>query len=167
MKYIITESQLKTITESQEYLNFLLDKINQNGYESLNDREKDALIRISKGEEVYDEPNELPVSDDIYRPNDIFLKYAGAYGEIEVDDQVFRVERMEGTNIIEIMGEHQGFAIEPNLESNEILLYEQDDVNDVTPVKYKNIPETTEGMRKLAIKFMFQILPQFIRERMR
>jgi lipopolysaccharide export LptBFGC system permease protein LptF len=58
MKYIITESQFELLSESQEYLNFLLDKMNETGYESLTEYEKDALIRISQGEQVYEEPDE-------------------------------------------------------------------------------------------------------------
>ena len=124
MKFIITERQLEKIFESQEYLNTLLDKINQEGHESLTDREKDALIRISKGEEVYDEPDELSVSDEVHRPNDMFLKYATSYKEVEVDGEIFRVESMEGTNSFEILGERLSFFVEPNFEENNILIFE-------------------------------------------
>jgi hypothetical protein len=166
MKFIITETQLEKIFESQEYLNILLDKINQEGYESLTDKEKDVLIRISKGEEVYDEPNELPVSDEVYRPNDVFLKYTTAYGELEVDDEVFRVELMEGTNSFEILGNHFNFFVEPNFEESEILIFESETM-EPDPIKIKKVPETTEGMRKLAAKFMFQVLPAIIRQKMK
>ena len=165
MKYIIKESQIGRLIESQEYLNFLLDKINQNGYESLNDREKDALVRISKGEEVYDEPEELPVSDDVYRPDDIFIKYAGKYNELEVDDQLFRIELMGGTDFLEILGDYLNFMIKPDLENGQILI-EDGETDEIDSIKFKNVPETTEGMRKLAVKFIYQILPQYIRQKM-
>jgi hypothetical protein len=164
MKYIITKNQFDLISESQEYLNFLLDKMNDEGYESLNDREKDALVRISKGEEVHDEPHQLPVSDEVYRPNDIFLKYASKYNELEVDDLTFRINPMGGTNLLEVMGEYHVFSIEPNFENNEILVLETD-TDDVEPVKFKNVPETTEGMRSLVLKFIFQILPEIIKKK--
>ena len=164
MKYIISESQFEVLTESQEYLNFLLDKINTDGYESLTDREKDALVRISKGEEVYDEPGELPVSDNVYRPNDIFLKYASKYEELEVDDLVFRISPMEGTSSMEVLGDYHSFLVEPNFEEGQVLIYDMD-TDEVDPINYKNVPETTEGMRGLAAKFVYQILPSYIRKK--
>ena len=161
MKYILTESQISKLIESQEYLNSLLDKINQNGYESLNDRERDALIRISKGEEVYDEPQELPVSDEVYRPNDMFIKYVSKYRELEVDNHLFRIEPLEGTSSIEILGNHHAFLVEPNFEENKVEILNPD-TDEVEAIKYKNTPETTEGMRKLCVKFVYQVLPQYI-----
>lgn len=165
MKYILTESQISKLIESQEYLNSLLDKINQKGYESLNDREKDALVRISKGEEVYDEPQELPVSDEVYRPNDIFLKYVSNYVELEVGNQTFRIEPMGGTSSVEILGDYHSFLVEPNFETSEVLIYDSE-TDEVESVKYKNIPQTTEGMRNLVTKFVFQILPKYIEEKL-
>lgn len=162
MKYILTESQLQMLLESQEYLNQLLDKINDEGYDSLTDREKDALVRISKGEEVYDEPGELPVSDEVYRPNDIFLKYASAYGELEVDDLLFEISLLKGANSIEILGNYHSFLVQPNFEEKEIKIYDSD-TDEINVVKYKSVPETTEKMRSLAVNFMYQTLPNFIR----
>lgn len=163
MKYVISESQFEILTESQEYMNFLLDKMNTSGYESLTDREKDALVRISKGEEVYDEPQELPVSDDVYRPNDMFLKYATGYDEIEVDDLIFKISPMEGTSSFEVLGKYHSFLVEPNFEENQVQIYDME-TDEITPIRYKNVPETTEGMRKLAVKFVYQTLPAFIRK---
>lgn len=164
MKFIISENQFVRLTESQDYLNFLLDKINQDGYESLTDREKDALVRISKGEEVYDEPDELPVSDDVYRPNDIFLKYVSKYPELQVDDLLFRLEPMGGTSSLEVLGDYHSFLVEPNFEENQVLIFDSE-TDEVTPINYKKTPETTEGMRGLAVKFVYQILPQYIRQK--
>jgi len=166
MKFIISESQFLRISESQDYLNFLLDKINDGGYDSLNNKEKDALIRISKGEEVYDEPSELPVNDEIYDPNRIFIYYVGRYKELEVDDLVFKLEKIEGTNTLEALGEYHNFLIEPDFENSEVLITDGGS-DDVTPIRFKNVPETTEGMRNLAVKFTYQTLPQVIRKNIR
>jgi len=165
MKYILTESQLHMLLESQEYLNQLLDKINDEGYESLSDREKDALIRISKGEEVYDEPLELPVSEKVYRPNEIFLKYSKKYSELEVDDLLFRISPLDGTSSLEVLGDYHSFLVEPNFEENQILIYDMD-TDEVTPINYKKIPENTEDMRGLTVEFVYQILPNYIRNKM-
>lgn len=163
MKYIITERQLQFIQESQEYLNQLLDKINTDGYDSLTNKEKDALIKISKGEEVYNEPNELPVSDDVHDANRMFLHYAGRYQELEVDDLLFRISPL-GDKYIEILGDYHNFSIEPNFEENQVIIYNPE-TDEADPVKYKNVPESTEGMRKLVVKFVFNLLPEYIRHK--
>jgi hypothetical protein len=166
MKYILTESQFERIAESQEYLNQLLDKINSDGYDSLTHKEKDALIRISKGEEVHDEPQELPVSDEVYDPNRMFIHYVSRYKELEigVDDLIFRLEPLGGTQTVEVLGEYHSFLIEPNFEENEVLILDNE-TDDVERIRYKNVPETTEGMRKLAVNFVYQKLLNYLRDK--
>lgn len=164
MKYIIKESQLELILESQEYLNFLLDKINDEGYDSLTHREKDALIRISQGEEVYDEPNELPISDEVYDPNRMFLHYISKYGELEVDDVLFKFSLL-GNRYLELLSDNYTFSIEPNFEENQVIFYNPD-TDDSFPINFKNVPETTEEMRGLAVKFLYNKLPDLIRDQL-
>jgi len=159
----MNESQFNLLTESKEYLNFLLDKINDEGYESLNDREKDALIRISKGEDVYDEPEKLPVSDDVYDPNRMFIKYVLGHKQVEVEGLNFQLKPMSGNKTIEVVSEYHNFLLEPKLDEN-VIYFLDNNTDEVDPIKLKKVPDTTEDMRGMAVKFVFQVLPKYIKK---
>jgi hypothetical protein len=163
MKYIITESQFELLSESQEYLNFLLDKMNETGYESLTEYEKDALIRISQGEQVYEEPDETEDEEEeggIFNPNREFLRLISKYQELEVDDVLFKMSLL-GSNFYEILSDYHNFSVEPNFEEGQVIFYNSD-TDDYIPIKFKEVPSNTEEMKSLVGKFVFKKLPEII-----
>ena len=164
MKYIITESQFELLSESQEYLNFLLDKMNETGYESLTEYEKDALIRISQGEQVYEEPDETEGEEEegYFNPNKEFLRLMSKYQEIEVDDVLFKMSLL-GDNFLEILSDYHNFSVEPNFEEGQVIFYNSD-TDDYIPIKFKEVPSNTEEMKSLVGKFVFKKLLDIIRQ---
>jgi len=62
MKLLITESQIKAIKEAvnTDYMDRILDKITDHGYDLLTDREKSDLHKMSNGEDVEPEGKEKP-----------------------------------------------------------------------------------------------------------
>ena len=63
MKYLITESQYEILIENQKYVDSLLDKISEEGYQSLGIDEKRYLDEFSKYE---GDPDEFVYSSDIH-----------------------------------------------------------------------------------------------------
>lgn len=162
MKFIINENQYKRIFESQEYMNTLLDKISSEGMDSLSRIEKEALERMSRGEELTPEDMLSGEVDDVYNPNSVFKDLMSQYNELEADGNIYTVSPLSiESSVIEISGEDFEFLVDPNFGENEVILYIPDRDESVQ-VKYKNIPETKEGMRKLVLKLLYQTLPEFI-----
>lgn len=63
MKYLITESQYEILLENQKYVDSILEKISESGYDSLSIDEKRYLDEFSK----YDgDPDEFVYSSDEY-----------------------------------------------------------------------------------------------------
>jgi len=90
MKLLVTESQIKRIlkeTTTPPYLDYLLDKISEHGYDLLSVREKEDLHRMSNGEQVD------PPSED--KPEKIQDKSGfediGCAGEGDCTDDAFRM----------------------------------------------------------------------------
>jgi hypothetical protein len=162
MKFIINENQYKRIFESQEYMNTLLDKISSEGMDSLSRIEKEALERMSRGEELTPEDMLSGEVDDVYNPNSVFKDLMSQYNELEADGNIYTVSPLSiESSVIEISGEDFEFLVDHNFGENEVILYIPDRDESVQ-VKYKNIPETKEGMRKLVLKLLYQTLPEFI-----
>lgn len=107
MKFLITESQFERLQENQKYVDSLLDKISEKGYESLSIDEKRYLDEFSKHEgdpdefvdplDRYDEregesfegevdgkPIQYTFSEESYNQYGI-----GLYGEIKYDDDEY------------------------------------------------------------------------------
>jgi len=63
MKYLITESQYEILLENQKYVDSILDKISENGYDSLSIDEKRYLDEFSK---YNGDPDEFVYSSDEY-----------------------------------------------------------------------------------------------------
>jgi hypothetical protein len=62
MKIIITEVQLNELNRQSEiYLNYLLDKISQSGWESLTNDEKEAMNKMSKDENAIDPKKKIDI----------------------------------------------------------------------------------------------------------
>ena len=160
MKYIITESQFNSLFESKEYLDTLLDKINQNGMDSLSDKEKESLIRISKGETVYEDEPEQSTDVDTYNADGFFLHYFQNHHEIEVDDVEYRINVTD--NSVEIIGGDLVLNIEPRFDEGE-LVFSIDNVDETKSLQLKIIPEGEEQMRIFVIRFYQRQLPQIIR----
>jgi hypothetical protein len=63
MKYLITESQYEILLENQKYVDSILDKISESGYDSLSIDEKRYLDEFSK---YNGDPDEFVYSSDEY-----------------------------------------------------------------------------------------------------
>lgn len=163
MKFIINETQYQRIFETKEYMDALLDKISSEGMSSLSKIEREALERMSRGEELTPEDMLSGEIDDVYNPNSSFKDLMLEYKEIEAGEDIYYIKPLSiESSIIEISGEDFEFLIDPNFEENEVILFMPDRDDDTVQIKYKNVPETKEGMRKLVLKLLYQTLPEFI-----
>ena len=163
MKFIIKETQYQRIFETKEYMDSLLDKISSEGMSSLSKIEREALERMSRGEELTPEDMLSGEVDDIYNPNSSFKNLMLEYKEIEAGEDIYYIKSLSiESSIIEISGEDFEFLIDPNFEENEVILFMPDRDDETVQIKYKNVPETKEGMRKLVLKLLYQTLPEFI-----
>ena len=66
MKYIITESQYDIILENQKYVDSLLDKISERGYDSLSIDEKRYLQSYSEHTKMGKDPDEFIDPSEVY-----------------------------------------------------------------------------------------------------
>jgi hypothetical protein len=145
------------LSESQELLNTLLDKINSSGINSLDTKEINNLIKISKGEEIVDEPEYETFDSD-----DFFLELISSEEGIFVDRYSLGVKRIND-NKVQLDNERINLIIEPNFENDIILFY----INgDVTP-KIWNLKFSPKGEYQTRLfykKFLDKDLPKIIKK---
>lgn len=159
MKYILTESQLKFLTESQQYLNILLDKISQSGMDSLSDKEKESLIRISKGETIYDEEPEQSTEVDTFNADGFFLHFSQYFNEIQVGDTQYNINVTD--DCVEVHNDNFLLHIEPRFDDRKIV-FRIDNIDEEKSWNLPSVPEGEEQMRIFVLKFYNKQLPKII-----
>jgi len=185
MKIILTESQIQKIlvelygkNKAERIMDILLDKVSNDGYESLSPREKEMLSKLSRGENVdYDDEEETEKSFDDSSDDDtlvddkkeyiddtlsLFLdnfpdghefNSAGSLWKINVTDMD------TGVGLI-VHNEENEIEIIPFVqEGNKILITFKDKTWVLT---IKKIPKTIDEMKKFIDEFLKGALPKII-----
>lgn len=101
IKKILSEEVQIKLNESQEYLDYLLDKISEEGMDALSPKEKEDLMKLSKGENIEPEQEEEPVESEETDLNRLFMHYALPHEEVTVDGEEYHAEITD-----EFSGEH-------------------------------------------------------------
>jgi len=94
MKIIITERQYQMLQENQKYIDTLLDKINNDGFNSLSIDEKRYLNKFSEHINNGGNPDEFKYSNDIDDPR-YGEKFKGWVGNNEITFK-FSEEKIDG-----------------------------------------------------------------------
>lgn len=166
MKLLITESQYLYIKESNQYLDYLLDRISTKGMESLSPKEKRDLKRLSAGEEIDVEAEEEHTNLD-----ELFMEIAPkqmVYGHDENEYIVRKVKHVDGGQVLQVTGPTvlSYLLISPFLDNDEEISIQ------VLPDLYFNfyytikgdIPNTKEKMKKFVHEFYTKTIPTIIRQ---
>lgn len=164
IKKILKEESNQHLSESQDYLNSLLDKISEKGMESLTDKEKNDLIKLSKGESTdveHEEENDVEETD----LNRLFMHYAMEHEQLEVDGKEYHaqiIQEMSGEHI-EVTGPDVDFICSPFYEGhNGIAIQTAHD--QALLLKVKEQPQTKKEMMSFVQKFYETYLPKIIRK---
>lgn len=165
IKKILIEESIQYLKESQEYLNSLLDKISEKGMESLTDKEKNDLIRLSKGQSIEREEEPVDNTEEEVDLSKLFMHYVMQYEEVIVDEKTYSVqpvEEMSGEHI-EVTGPDVDFICSPFFEGHQGIPIQMAG-NQAIMLKVEEYPATPKEMMLFVQKFYEVYLPKIIRK---
>lgn len=174
MKIIITESQLQVLKESQQYLDVLLDKINKGGMESLSNKERQDLVRISNGEQIHinspevdPDPNvdinDLDDDVDVSDPYNMVMYFSPEYYELQVGDLKYMIERVEeyDGDHLRVSGVDADFYVTPFWEGRQGVLIELMGGKKVL-FKVNPVPRSSAEVRDFIKRLYEEMIPKII-----
>jgi hypothetical protein len=169
MKIVLTESQYQKIFESTEYLNMLLDKINDSGIASLSDEEHDALVKISNGADIPPPGESQKYMDDFdgdveADPLSLFFHYAPEYREIEVEGMNYDVVRNDDDGeVIRVSGEGLELYLIPFAEGDNRIVVDIPGKRSMY-MKANSIPKNADEIKVFIDEFYGKYIPTIIKK---
>jgi hypothetical protein len=175
MKLLITESQLNRLVEDQHYLNSLLDKISDEGIESLTPEERNDLEMLSRGEELPkpklpfdkntgDEDSDVAEGDEVEQAYHLFFKYILDDDTVETEIGVYHTELVESDgekHLLVTNGEGNTMYVTPFYNGlRGINVFTKDKRS--KEFKLKVIPKDDIEMMEFIEKFISTFLPKII-----
>lgn len=163
IKKILNEEVRIKLTESQEYLDSLLDKISQEGMESLNQKEKEDLMKLSKGETIDTEEPEM--ENEEVNLNSEFMHFAMSHEQLEINKKEYHaeiVEEMSGEHI-RVTGPDVDFICSPFFEGHKGIAIQMSNEKALL-LKVDEEPSNKKEMRVFVKKFYEIYLPKIIRK---
>jgi len=158
MKIIITESQLNELkARSENYLNQLLDKISKYGMKSLTDDEKEAMIKMSRGEDPEMDIEFVIKFWKSLMPQ-IFKK--------DVNNETWLISRIDTPLLIlRIVNPEDGFTfyVCPFPDYQPIMRIKIGETNFDEPIEEHEIPRTKKEIDDFNYVFMQKMLPEIIK----
>jgi hypothetical protein len=164
MNYIITENQLRIITEN-EVLDKLLKKIKDFGLESLTDTEKYQLDKISKGED-FDEIDNSEGDENInFDPFFSFFDFVPNYETINVDGKDYEVLINDEDSFLSlvVIGDNTEIYITPFYENSGDIKIETVE-GKTLKLKSDIIPSDVDLLKEYIDKFYSVYIPKIIRK---
>lgn len=167
IKKILSEEVQIKLNESQEYLDFLLDKISEEGMGSLSPKEKEDLMKLSKGEMIEPEEEEPTQPEEIEGGdlNRLFMHYALPHEEVPVDGKDYHAEITDeySGEHIRVTGPDVDFICSPFWKGHKGIAIQ---TSDEQGLLYKVPKEPTNDTEMMAFvqKFYETLLPKIIRK---
>lgn len=164
MNYIVTESQLKIITENQ-ILDKLLKKIKDSGLDSLTDIEKSQLDKISRGEDFDEIDDNESVEDINFDPFFNFFDFVPNYETINVDGKDYEVLINDEDSFLSlvVIGDNIEIYITPFYENSGDINIETIEGKSLK-LKSNIIPNDIDSLKDYIEKFYSEYIPKIIRK---
>jgi hypothetical protein len=185
MKIILSENQLKFLlpeTYNTSRIDVLLDKINAMGINSLTDKEKESLKKLSQGEDdKEDAPYDKPINPEYMdradrfdgngedigeKPNllGMFMYFTPQYEELNIKGQLWIIEPIEsseGEQHLHVANDTNDFYVTPFWDGEDSITIE---TNDGKKLKYKlnSVPANEKEMKNFVRIFYSRLLPKII-----
>ena len=163
IKKILAEEVRLKLNENQEYLDFLLDKISEKGIDTLSQKEKDDLMRLSRGEEITTQEDEVEEEDiDL---NKEFMHFAMEHEMLTVNGKEYHAEIVDEASgeHIRVTGPDVDFICSPFYEGHRGIAIQMSN-DQALLLKVDEEPKNKTEMMAFVQKFYETLLPKIIRK---